>query len=509
MIKLEDIKTITAARGEMPALVSPDYTLSWSALCASVRHLVEVVRDLCAEAPIAQAAFISDNRPELVTLMAAFATEGIPLTGVDYSLPAPLIARALRKIEPSVVFVASRAIGLAAARELQAAHRGRLIDLDGVLPGAIALSTLQLPRKAPPREPQPRLPFRSVVFTSGTSGDAKPVLRSRSIDGRRFAYFTQRYGFHACDRFLVSIPLYHVAGSGWARHFMGLGATLYLAPVLRHDVQAQWVLQHGITATVTTPPSVGGLVDALTRAGRQRDTRLRFVLVGGKNFSPSQKRRALDALGPVVYEYYGSTETGVNTIAEPHDLAVRPDSVGRPYDGNRVVILDDQDRFAPTGQHGRVAVSSYLMMDRYADCPANEVQVAGERFLITPDRGYFDEDGRLYVLNRSSGKDGNFDTYGVEETLRALPGVRDLALMLRPDLDNGVERVADCALVLDDAASAAELCRRVRELLLHAGLAPRHVRALQAVPYSLSGKVRWNELQQQLEAASQRDRMAA
>jgi hypothetical protein len=49
----------------------------------------------------------------------------------------------------------------------------------------------------------------------------------------------------------------------------------------------------------------------------------------------------------------------------------------------------------------------------------------------------------------------------------------------------------------------------VRELLLHAGLAPRHVRALQAVPYSLSGKVRWNELQQQLEAASQRDRMAA
>jgi acyl-coenzyme A synthetase/AMP-(fatty) acid ligase len=281
---------------------------------------------------------------------------------------------------------------------------------------------------------------------------------------------------------------------------MSLGATLYLGPVEQPEAQAEWVLQHGITATVTTPPSISRLARTLARAGRQRDTQLRFVLVGGKNLSPSQKHQLLETLGPVVYEYYGSTETGVNTIAEPADLMACPESVGRPYDGNRVVILDEAGRLLPAGLQGRVAVSSYLMMDHYADGSANDTRIDGERFLLTPDAGFFDAQGRLHVLNRACGKDGNFDTYGVEEQLRALPDIVDLAVMVRTDAPDGA-RVADCGFTLAPQASAVQLRSQVRAFLKNAGLVPRHVEALAAIPYSLSGKVRWSELERLLREA--------
>ncbi len=488
MIKLSDIEAIAAARSNVPALVSPEYSLSWSALAASVGNLVQSLRDRCNSTHATQAAFVCDNRPELVMLMAACATDGLPLTGVDYTLPAQTVVRSLRAIGADLVVLSSRLLGLECAAEILRGIGCRVVDLDSQLPDAYPMCNLVLPHKISAIA-TPARAWRSVLFTSGTSGDPKAVIRYRPIDARRFAYFTQRYGFHANDRFLISIPLYHVAGSGWARHFMSLGATLYLPPVDQPALQAIWVEQHRVSATVTTPVGVGELGRALERQTQPHASPLRFVLVGGKNFSPTQKRAALAAFGPVVYEYYGSTETGVNTIAEPDDLLHHPDTVGRPYDGNRLLILDEAGQPCKTNQPGRAAVSSYLMMAHYADGSANEVEVSGERFLLTPDHGWFDETGRLHVMNRSAGLDGNLDVYAVEERLRELPSVIDAAIVLSPPSASSLREVR-CALVCHEASSVQAATAAARHALLEAGLRPGVVRRVDAIPYSLSGKVR-------------------
>jgi acyl-coenzyme A synthetase/AMP-(fatty) acid ligase len=405
-------------------------------------------------------------------------------------------------------------MGLERARTLVRASGCPVIDLDNAVEGALPLSTLLLPYDGTWGDAEisqaAKRPFRSVLFTSGTSGDPKPVMRHRSIDARRFTYFSQRYGFNSQDRYLVTIPLYHVAGGGWARHFMSLGATLYLGPVNQPDVLSDMIVKHNITATVTTPINLAGIISALLANGNEREHALRFVLVGGKNFSPTQKQHAIKTLGPVVYEYYGSTETGVNTIAEPEDLLQHPKSVGRPYSGNHVVVVDDQARIVPPRAAGQVAVSSYLMMDHYADGSANEIYIDGERFIVTPDRGYLDESGRLYVFNRSSGKDGDFDVYMVEDQLRYFTGIKDVAIMMDSGGQASERRTGDCALVLepgrDDDCKVIEVARRVLE---NAGIQHRRVSVVPRIPYNLSGKVRWNELDLMLSANAASFQLAA
>jgi acyl-coenzyme A synthetase/AMP-(fatty) acid ligase len=499
MIKLSEIATIASARAERPAIISADYTLSWAALEASVSNLIAALRSKFNTDHIKQAVFVSDNRTELVMMMAAFSSLGIPLSGIDYTLPPETIARSMRAIDADLLILASASIGQEAAQTLISTAACPAIDLDNLNPVALPLSTLLLPYDRPWDETDASLaakrPFRSVLFTSGTSGDPKPVVRTRSADARRFAYFTQRYGFNSLDRFLVTIPLYHVAGSGWARHFMSLGATLYLGPVNQPHMLAKILLKYAITTTVTTPVNLAGMTAALVANGDEQKHKLRFVLVGGKNFSPVQKRYMIETLGPVVYEYYGSTETGVNTIAEPQDLLQYPQSVGKAYNGNKILILDDQGQVAAPGAIGQVAVASYLIMDHYADGHANAVVINGERLLITPDRGQCDQEGRLYVFNRSSGKDGDFDVYSVEDQLRHLRGIKDVAIMLETANDNSTERIGDCALVLDaNASNKNSFVEIAREVLNAAGILHRSIKVISNIPYNLSGKVRWKEL---------------
>lgn len=499
MIKLSDIATIASSRAEKRAIVSPDYTVSWRALELLVNNMITALRCKFDTDQIKQAVFVSDNRAELVMIMAAFSTQGIPLSGVDYTLEPETALRAMRAIGADFLIVASSSMGLERTRALVRAAGCPVIDLDNAVEGAMPLSTLLLPHDDTWDEDAishaAKRPFRSVLFTSGTSGDPKPVVRHRSIDARRFAYFTQRYGFNSMDRYLVTIPLYHVAGSGWARNFMSLGATLYLGPVNQPDVLSDMIIRHKITATVTTPINLTGIISKLLADENEPEHALRFVLVGGKNFSPTQKRHAIKTLGPVVYEYYGSTETGVNTIAEPEDLLHHPHSVGRPYSGNQVVVIDGQARVVSPGVAGQVAVSSYLMMDHYADGSANDIHIDGARFMVTPDRGCLDENGRLYVFNRSSGKDGDLDVYTVEDRLRYIAGIKDVAIMMGAGRQSGQRRTGDCALVLksghDDDGNVIEIASKVLE---NAGIDCRRVRVVPKIPYSLSGKVRWNDL---------------
>jgi acyl-coenzyme A synthetase/AMP-(fatty) acid ligase len=492
MIKLTDISEIAMARPESPALVCTDYSLSWRSVEASVSHLAAALCEHIDLSTVGQAVFISKNRIELILMMAAFSTIGVPLCGIDYTLDAEGMRDAMRMVGADCVVISTRQVGSVAALALRDLRSRPVIDLDDALDGAIHLSMLTSPCRAKRLQPPPSRPARIVAFTSGTSGAPKPTLRTASTDARRFGYFTRRYGFHADDRYLLNMPLYHVAGSGWARHFMGLGAAIFLAPVDQPTRMADIILRRRVTAMVTTPFNLAGIISAFNSPGISSAHALRFVLVGGKSFGPSEKAQAIAALGPVVHEYYGSTETGVNTIAEPDDLKAYPASVGRPYEGNRIIILDEKNNPLPVEGRGRIAVSSYLLMDGYIGAPANEVMIEGVRFLVTPDRGYLDQESRLYVLNRASGAVGNLDVYTIENALRGISGVRDVAVITGEEGHDGVS--AYCALVLDEFADKREAVSNACAILACTRLACREVRVIDHIPHSLSGKVRWSEL---------------
>ncbi|WP_454019585.1 AMP-binding protein [Azospirillum sp. Marseille-Q6669] len=502
MIPLSRIEEIAASRADLAAIVAGSETLSWRQYADAVRDAAEGLAGAVALDELRTVAFLSHNCAELVVAAAA-ATLKTTLCGLDYSLPQSALAELLERIEADLLIVSS---GFLADRGINvrtlAAGRA-VVDLDNRLPGATpyaAFAGLAAGRRAPNA---PARPFRAISFTSGTSGTPKPVIRTASFDARRFAYFTARYGFSSADRHLATIPLYHAAGGGWARLFLQLGATLVLAPPDDPVETAELIRREWITSSTMTPPILSGVLREVAR-GRARVTpnQLRFVLVGGKHFPAPAKQEALQVLGPVVYEYYGTTETGVNTIAEPADLLTHPASVGRVYDGNRILILDPERKPVPAGIVGSVAIASYMNMDTYLGAPANRVQIDGERYLITSEAGYLDEDGRLYLLNRSQGAD-SVNLYALENAIRHIRGVEDVALLRR----SGAGPVAvDCAVVLKASAGATaaeEVRTRAAEVLRRERIALARFEPLDQIPYSPSGKVRAAALEEAIGRAGE------
>ena len=490
MIPLSRIEEIAASRADLAAIVAGAETLSWRQYADAVRDAAEGLAGAVALDELRTVAFLSHNRAELVVAASAAATLKTTLCGLDYSLSQNALAELLERIEADLLIVSSSFLADRGINVRTLAAGRAVVDLDNRLPGATpyaAFAGLAAGRRAPNA---PARPFRAISFTSGTSGTPKPVIRTASFDARRFAYFTARYGFSSADRHLATIPLYHAAGGGWARLFIQLGATLVLAPPDDPLEAAELIRREWITSSTMTPPILSGVLREVAR-GRARVTpnQLRFVLVGGKHFPAPAKQEALQVLGPVVYEYYGTTETGVNTIAEPADLLTHPASVGRVYDGNRILILDPERKPVPEGIVGSVAIASYMNMDTYLGAPANRVQIDGERYLITSEAGYLDEDGRLYLLNRSQGTD-SVNLYALENAIRHIRGVEDVALLRRA----GAGPVAvDCAVVLKASAgtgAADEVRARAAEILRRERITLARFEPLDQIPYSPSGKVR-------------------
>ncbi|CAO3424547.1 AMP-binding protein [Azospirillum doebereinerae] len=506
MIPLARIEEIAASRPDQAALIADRLVLSWSQYAVAVRDAAEGLANAVGADELRTVAFLSQNRAELVVAASAVATVKATLCGLDYSLDQDALADLLDRIEADCLIVSSAFLASRGLNVRALAGRRPVVDLDNQLPGATAYAAFAGlgAGKKPPNPPA--RPFRAISFTSGTSGRPKPVIRTGSFDARRFAYFTARYGFSSADRHLATIPLYHAAGGGWARLFLQLGATLVLAPPDDAVEAAELIRREWITSSTMTPPILSGVLRHVAQnRARVTPNQLRFVLVGGKHFPAPAKQEALQVLGPVVYEYYGTTETGVNTIAEPADLLTHPASVGRVYDGNKILILDPERRPVPAGIVGSVAIHSYMNMDTYLGTPANKVQIGGERYLVTSEAGYLDEDGRLFLLNRSQGAD-SVNLYALENAIRHIRGVDDVALVRRTD--SGPVAV-HCAVVLKASAavSAQEVEARVADIVRRERVALARFEVLDHIPYSPSGKVRAAELETAIGRAG--DRAAA
>lgn len=365
----------------------------------------------------------------------------------------------------------------------------KLIDLDCLFSGAINYSDLIVDTGNYIESINFFRPYNAISFTSGTSGTPKAAIRSKSFDLRRFSYFTLKYGFNSLDRHLLIMPLYHAAGNGWARLFMSLGATLIIADQENLEDAASIVLNEQITTSAMTPTILKGIVKNYKKIDIKYNC-LKFVLVGGKHFTSEAKIDAINTLGTVIYEYYGTTETGVNTIAEPSDLLKKPESVGRPYDGNEIIIIDKNNNVLDTINKGRVAVSSYMNMDDYKNAEKQFLVYKEKEFLITPETGYLDENGCLFLSNRTQGAT-NRDLYGVQNLIEKINGVVDCAIIT----DTNRTNLFICAYECEDmCGNNKKIEQDIQDILKRNKISTSIIKCVKAIPYSPSGKVIANEL---------------
>jgi acyl-CoA synthetase (AMP-forming)/AMP-acid ligase II len=200
------------------------------------------------------------------------------------------------------------------------------------------------------------------------------------------------------------------------------------------------------TTTFMAPTLLKRIVDLPAEVRARCDVRsMRSLVIAGAPCPMRVKEQALAMFGPVLYEFYGSTELGVNTILRPADVLRKPGSCGRAAAGVELAILDDEGRPVPAGTPGELHVRRYAgVFDEYYKNPAATAQTARGEWMSVGDVAWMDAEGFVYICDRKRDMiiSGGVNIYPaeIEDALHRHPAVEDVAVFGVPDPEWG-ERV--------------------------------------------------------------------
>ena len=167
----------------------------------------------------------------------------------------------------------------------------------------------------------------------------------------------------------------------------------------------------------------------------------------------------IDWWGPVINEFYGSTESSAVTLASSADTIAKPGTVGRAVQGAELRILDEAGQILPVGEVGEIFTRFAELPDfTYHNRPDERARIDREGFITSGDVGYLDADGYLFLCDRKRDMviSGGVNIYPaeIEAVLHALAGVKDCAVFGIPDAEFG-ERLMAVVEPADGAALTA------------------------------------------------------
>jgi len=303
----------------------------------------------------------------------------------------------------------------------------------------------------------------SMVYTAGTTGKPKGALR-RALDPA--AVLPRLAALNCLDStqvHLVAGPLYHSAPGGFALYAHMVGGTVVVMRRFDPEEALRLIERHRCTTTFMAPTLVKRIVDlpATVRA-RYDVTSMRSLVIAAAPCPMRVKEQALDLFGPVLYEFYGSTELGVNTVLRPEDVLRKPGSCGRAAPGVELAILDDDGRGVAPGSPGELYVRRYEgVFDEYYRNPAATAQTARGEWMSVGDVAWMDEEGFVYICDRKRDMiiSGGVNIYPaeIEDALHRHPAVEDVAVFGVPDAEWGERVHAAIQLRAGHHVSAREL----------------------------------------------------
>ena len=329
-----------------------------------------------------------------------------------------------------------------------------------------------------------------VISTSGTTGTPKGAARSEPYSLIPVGSLLGKVPFRCREVTECCVPLFHSLGFSHAMFAMVLGSTLVLR---RHFDPRQTlgsVAAHRASAMIVVPIMLRRILDLGPAALADHDlSSLRIVFVGGSQLGGALATRALDALGPVVYNMYGTTEVAYATIATPADLAVEPGCVGAVVPGSVVTVFTGDGHEAAPGTPGRIFVGNVLAFEGYTGGGTKET-IRG--LMSTGDVGHFDRAGRLFIDGRDDEMivSGGENVYPgeVEETLAHHPDILDVAVVGASDEEFG-QRLRGYIVVRPGATLTEDDVKDYVRNRLARFKIPRDVVFVDTLPRNAAGKV--------------------
>jgi fatty-acyl-CoA synthase len=338
-----------------------------------------------------------------------------------------------------------------------------------------------------------------VIYTSGTTGRPKGAVRKFGAgQSLGFAAFLDRVPFQHGDRHLCVCPLYHSTGFAFAGMALMLGGTLVLERDFHPERFLAAIEREKVTTTAVVPTMLHRLLALDPEASRRyRTDSLRALVCGGAQLPGPLGVRALERFGPVLYNFYGSTETGIVTCASPDDLRASPGTIGRPLHGVSVRLLDEAGREVPKHTVGELYARSSMLVEGYHDDAKATQASLRDGYFSVGDLGREDADGRYHIVGRRRDMviSGGVNVYPaeVERALDEHPGVAQSAVVGVPDPEWG-EKVRAFVVLRPDALVDALALRSWCRERLSGPKVPREWVFLDSLPSNPTGKILKREL---------------
>jgi long-chain acyl-CoA synthetase len=352
---------------------------------------------------------------------------------------------------------------------------------------------LEQDAEPPPADPAQGL-GGSMIYTGGTTGRPKGALRAASDVQVTLAYMRALDMIHDPQVHLVAGPLYHSAPGSFALFSAVIGGTVVVMRRFDPEHALHLIQTHRVTSTFMAPALVKRIVDLPESVRARYDvSSMRSLVVAAAPCPMRVKEEALRYFGPSFYEFYGSTELGINTILRPEDVLKKPGSCGRAAPGIEIALLDDDGNPVPEGEPGELYVRRFGgMYDEYYKNPDATRQTRRGDWYSVGDVARVDADGFYTLCDRkrdmiiSAGV--NIYPAEIEDALHRHPAVDDVAVFGVPDDDWGERVHAAVRLRTGHTLTADELTAFARRHLADYKV-PREVSFPEDFPRDSAGKL--------------------
>lgn len=488
-----------AQKPNVPALEFSGQTWTYAALHESVAALAAMLaaRGVTRETRVA---IHLANQPAYVALIHALARLGAAAVPLNIRLTQAELAWQMEQSQSECLICESEEL----------AHPKRIL-ISELFPTPRQFPAPTHPPLARDSQGEPHT-VQGIFFTSGTTGFPKGAMLTFDNHYASALASAERLGVDPRDRWLLTLPLYHIGGMSIVFRAALYGITVVLHPHFDVDAVHHALTQANITLVSLVPTMLHRLLEKYPNF--KPSPSLRVILLGGAAAPASLLEKAL-ALNLPLALTYGLTEAASQVATStPAQTRAKPGSVGKPLNGTTVDIVDSAGKSLPHGEIGEIVVSGRTVMNGYLDLirhceegvlPDEAIPpsrkgllranaLAMTKSIHTGDIGYLDSDGDLWVLTRRSDLivSGGENIYPeeVERALMKHPAVHEACVVGVPDPEWGQSVAA--AVVLREPCSEETLTQFLREQI--AGYkVPRRIVFVEALPHTASGKLKRTE----------------